>query len=606
MASLNKISTNYFDRLFVHKTKSEERKPRVLLLDKHTAAVLSMSYSQSQLLQQDVILIELIDKQHSLKQMKNLDCIVYIKPTTESLNYLAREVAQPHFSKYQVYFNNVVSKQRLEKLAELDDFEVITRVMELFQDYQVVNDNLFQVNEVLNTMTDHTVIDESNSIVSLLLALKRCPIIAYESNLVELRKLSSEILYNINLNSNNNLFDDLNRHLDTPPILLLLDRQNDPITPLISPWTYQSMIHEFIGIKNNTIKLPLEKDAVVLADKFYQLSVYLNYGDVTDKFQKYVEEYKKETKQTNIDSSTNLDDLKKMLTKFPEYKKLSQNILKHLNILSELDRQINLESLWQIGELQQIIAGNLENHQSIKNKIIDIFNNPRISTINKVKLLILFIVRFPRQQNEIDNFIKLLSDAVATQPVITRSQQLLLESFKKLFPTYNFETASDHTPAQNTARDEPKFFNKAKINNLFGGGNTNSDRNDNIYMQYSPRLRSLLTSLITNRLSQMKQLTVLTPDKVTSQYGPYDGVIQDIIVYFKGGVTYEEARIVHELQQAYPNVNLIIGGDEIVNSNDWLELLYDKVNDMPQLSAAISNNQEAMAAQRSKNLLEIL
>lgn len=598
MTSLNQISTKYFERLFITKNnKSDERKPRVLLVDKHTTSILSLSYTQSQLLEHDIILIELITNHQNLKQMKNLDCIVYIKPTTDSINHLIKELSQPHYSKYQVYFNNIITKQNLEKIAELDDLEVIVRVMELFQDYQVINDNLYQLE---NDRDD--IIDESNQLVSLLLALKKCPIIFYETKLnIELRKLGSEILYQINLNSNNNLFDDVNSNLDTPPVLLILDRDNDPITPLIYPWTYQSMIHEFIGIENNTIALAADANgaaapaAVTLSDKFYQLSIYLNYGDINDKFQTYVEQYKKETKQTSVINNNNLQDLKKLLTKFPEFKKLSNNILKHLNILTKLDEQINHQNLWEIGELQQIIIGNLENYPLIKKKILPIINNLRIYTIDKVKLLILLMVRFPNQQNDFNQWINQLNDPTYTQPPITKSQHLLLESFKlkKLFPHYNFEASLSD---QSNSNEEggigggSNFFNKAKINTLFGGNHSNkSENNDNIYMQYTPRLKSVLANILHHQSVQSSsQFTKLVPDKVNNQYGNYDGAIKDIIIYFKGGITYEESRIVYELQQKYPSVNLIIGGDKIINSNDWLNILYDKVNDLPQSG---NNNQ---------------
>ena len=37
------------------------------------------------------------------------------------------------------------------------------------------------------------------------------------------------------------------RKSDTPPLLLVLDRRDDPITPLLTEWTYQAMVHELIG-----------------------------------------------------------------------------------------------------------------------------------------------------------------------------------------------------------------------------------------------------------------------------------------------------------------------------------------------------------------------
>lgn len=41
------------------------------------------------------------------------------------------------------------------------------------------------------------------------------------------------------------------------PLLLILDRRNDPVTPLLSQWTYQAMVHELIGIHNGRVNLGL-------------------------------------------------------------------------------------------------------------------------------------------------------------------------------------------------------------------------------------------------------------------------------------------------------------------------------------------------------------
>jgi hypothetical protein len=46
------------------------------------------------------------------------------------------------------------------------------------------------------------------------------------------------------------------RRTDVPPLLLVLDRRNDPVTPLLSQWTYQAMVHELMGINNGRVSLP--------------------------------------------------------------------------------------------------------------------------------------------------------------------------------------------------------------------------------------------------------------------------------------------------------------------------------------------------------------
>ena len=45
------------------------------------------------------------------------------------------------------------------------------------------------------------------------------------------------------------------RLTQTPPLLLILDRRNDPVTPLLSQWTYQAMVHELLGIQNGRVDL---------------------------------------------------------------------------------------------------------------------------------------------------------------------------------------------------------------------------------------------------------------------------------------------------------------------------------------------------------------
>ena len=37
--------------------------------------------------------------------------------------------------------------------------------------------------------------------------------------------------------------------------MLILDRKDDPVTPLLLQWTYQAMVHELIGLDTNRLDL---------------------------------------------------------------------------------------------------------------------------------------------------------------------------------------------------------------------------------------------------------------------------------------------------------------------------------------------------------------
>lgn len=603
--NLAKVKDTYFDKLFSTSGDSNnvrpttqssslsslgKKKPRVLLLDKFTTPIISMCYTQSQLLANDIILIELVDNYHQLTSMKHLDCIVYIKPCLESVNFICQELRNPHFGEYRLYLNNCISKNQLESIAEADQYEAIDKVMEIFEDYLIVNDNLYVVDTTFQTELVNPVLLESEKLVSLLLALKKTPIIKFESNSIDLKRLSSELLYQINSNSNNNLFDDLNRNSDTPPLIVLLDRKNDPITPLVTPWTYQSMIHEFMTINKNIVKLNEDDTAsqIVISeenDPFYKESMYLNYGDLTEKFQRYVEKYKSETKQSSIENlkSSNLSELKKVLTKFPEFKKFSTNVLTHLNLIGEIDKQISSQNLWEIGELQQTIACDLENQHNLRASLLEVLDNvggKKVSTINKIKLVLLYSFRH-NNASDLSLFLQKLNNPDLTSPLPTNTQIQLIKRFKTLFGARNI---TDQKKLQEQNEGLTNIFSNKKIdiNKLFNRNNANQSKSDNIYLQYTPRLNEILAGLINPSQNQEDSLglSTLVPDKVKQQYGV--GVtnepVQDIIIYIKGGVTYEEGRLAYELSESNKRINLIVGGDGILNSTQWLEKLYSIAN----------------------------
>lgn len=159
-------------------------------------------------------------------------------------------------------FSNIVKKSALERLAEADDHEVVRVVQEYFADYLVINPDLFALSlggpqrRVWSSSPDMWNTDAlaraSDGVLAVLLSLKKKPLVRYEKNSSLAKKLAAEVRYQ--MGQEDQLFD-FGRRADTPPILLILDRRNDPITPLLSQWTYQAMVHELLGIQNGRVDL---------------------------------------------------------------------------------------------------------------------------------------------------------------------------------------------------------------------------------------------------------------------------------------------------------------------------------------------------------------
>lgn len=94
---------------------------KVLLLDQVTTQVVAMVYSQSQILEKEVYLVERLDANH--EPMQHLKAVCFIRPTRDNIRILSAEVAQPRFAEYHIFFCSICTLDLLEQLAAADEHE---------------------------------------------------------------------------------------------------------------------------------------------------------------------------------------------------------------------------------------------------------------------------------------------------------------------------------------------------------------------------------------------------------------------------------------------------------------------------------------------------
>lgn len=87
---------------------------------------------------------------------------------------------------------------------------------------------------------------------------------------------------------------------------------------------------------------------------------------------------------------------------------------------------------------------------------------------------------------------------------------------------------------------------------------------ENIYTQHTPLLKDTLEDLIKGKLRENLYPTLGGED--VNGRKP-----QDIIVFMVGGTTYEESLCVHQLNQAYSGVKIVLGGTTVHNSASFME-----------------------------------
>jgi len=186
-------------------------------------------------------------------------------------------------------------------------------------------------------------------------------------------------------------------------LLLILDRKDDPVTPLLTQWTYQAMVHGMIGIENNLVdlsKIPsknnkkLDQPQIVLSaeqDPFYKENMFNNFGDLGTSIRSLVDQYQSKAKLNQQVNS--IEDMKAFIKNYPDFKKLSGNVSKHMALVEELQRQVKERSLLDISEVEQELAC-VENHEKAVQRMQTMFSNPKIPSIELLKLVLLYVLRY--------------------------------------------------------------------------------------------------------------------------------------------------------------------------------------------------------------------
>lgn len=193
-------------------------------------------------------------------------------------------------------------------------------------------------------------------LTALLLSLKKRPIVRFERMSGMARALGEALVGSMNApaHGGESLWDF--RKTATAPLLLILDRRNDPVTPLLTQWTYQAMVHELLGITNGRVSLgdapdvrddmkvrypllgppltpknpalspvpnharycPFSQEIVLSPeqDPFFAQNLYDNFGDLGAHLSAYVQDYSTRSATSQAGKIETVADMKRCVSPF--------------------------------------------------------------------------------------------------------------------------------------------------------------------------------------------------------------------------------------------------------------------------------------------------
>jgi vacuolar protein sorting-associated protein 45 len=571
---------------------------KCLLVDVSSAAMIGLIISQSQIIAENVYLTERIDKDTSphnvanqaakIDHMHHLKAIVFIRPVIRSINSLKRLIQSKRFIHITVHFTAMVSDTDLQSIAEVDADNVVEGVHELYLDYYAIMPHVCHLAE---RATKRMMVQERSAyqqqaravykrhvdgLVSLVLALRRRCDVRFTSGSPICRFLGNELHRQQQLDRE--LFDFGASSNQANNLVLLLDRRDDPVTPLLTQWTYAAMCHEIIGADNNRVMLPNGQELVLSTetDHFYKGSAWLNFGDLGASIKDLVSDYQRKT--SNHAKLDSIEAMQRFVDRFPEFRALSGTVSKHVAVVSELSKAVNERNLMAVSEVEQHLACQ-DDIRTADDLVEKLFKDNKIQFQDALRVGMLYRLRY--ESNPDSQHLKwrsLLRDKLnqSNKSSINQSNKTTLNHLN----SEQLKLIDDLIDYAGENKRSIKLFESNK--SLFARASqllTSGIRGvENIYTQHKPPFINIINQLISvNSQSTLPTMAELAESFPSPNEAPITAAYKFIIVFIVGGATFEEAAAVEALNKSATGVKIILAGSTIHNSQSFIEDFSTKV-----------------------------
>lgn len=552
---------------------------KVLLLDGATTHIVSCVYSQTEILEKEVYLVsklEDVTKQQQQQQQahqqptSHLKAVCFIRPTDANMNLLSRELAQSRFAEYHIFFSGIVTSGQLRALAENDVNEKVKRIQELYGDFVPINEDLLSI-QAADTLAmtvaagtswapkyAHLYDRNLQGLQGMLLALKRQPsAIRYAGHSPCAEELAKDLHDTI-------VQDDIFHFRKSRRgglHVMVLDRRDDPVTPLLSQWTYQAMVHELLGLNNHRVVLkgapniPPDLEEVVLSstqDQFFRDNRHKNFGELGEEIQRLLQDYQKQTAQHNTGNLNSIEDMQAFMEKFPELRSRSHNVSKHVAIMGELARLVEVCSLMDVSQFEQELAC-ADDQNSHWRELMQKLQSDHVKIPDKLRLGLLFALRYELSGNI--HMVQSAMNKAGVPPDMVDLVNVILR----------YGGSKSRGPGlYGEHHNLMKKMTKSFMTSVQGV--------QNVYAQHIPLLMDTVQSAVRGKLQTSTHPFV--PGSADVAVQPEMAIPEEILIYMVGGITYEEGTKVSEFNVANQGrIKVILGGSTVHNSTSFLEEL---------------------------------
>ena len=377
---------------------------------------------------------------------------------------------------------------------------------------------------------------------------------------------------------------------EPPPLCLILDRRDDPLSPLLLPWSYQAMAHELVGLDCNRASLPPSKPGappteLVLSarqDPFFATHAASNFGDAGTAVKALVDEFARS--RAGAAALGTIEQMQAAVESFGELSSAQAAAARHVGLLGELARVVGDRGLMDVSAVEQEVACGPAAPSTHADAVRGVLADGRPSPADKVRAVCLYALRYERGDAAARAATADLVSRLADCPGVPRPAAAVVGVLLR------------HAGA---ARRSGDLFSDASLTARLSAAAraaTTSLRGvDNVYTQHTPAVVGLLEAVLKGRLREADWPVAGGeagppggggggggggPGGSPSPGAPNGGTAPPpsapprlVVAFIVGGTTYQEAASVAALNAAAGpgGARVLLGGTGVLNSGAFLD-----------------------------------
>ena len=381
-------------------------------MDSLAQSVLAPLIRLSDLRDQGITLCQSLDDDNR-SSLQEVPALYLVQPSKENILRICQEMRSGFYNQYLLNFVTSIDREQLERLAEAAAasglHNRVPQVMDQYMHFACIEGNLFTVPMMTDSYSKMR--NERETLIHLVVETLYCVLISIGGSMpviLATGPLSSLIASRLDarlrdlmtstksekLNEDNQAM--FPSHLQRP-ILHLLERDLDLLSPLLHPSSYNALLHEFIGIKNNVIRSgDKDYDLECEEDAFWAEHSHEDFPEATKaldtSLQQYRQEHQQITRKTggkdlSDANSLTAEELKLAINVVPELTRRKRTIDNHIQLSSQILAELQKRH-WELlhaPEHEFLANGDLE-------KLERTLTNPELNITDKVRMYLVALL----------------------------------------------------------------------------------------------------------------------------------------------------------------------------------------------------------------------